>query len=342
LLAAPPPAPAPAIGRRPPPRWTGSRPAAARTGAPRQPRARAPAGGCGCARQSRPAQLLGQRLGGGLHQHGGSSFVAQAVLARAPYSSHHCAAKLYWYCVLVLHYESLWRTCPIHERHRMDRPAGLLHRDEFFAGAQHHAVDRAGGQPRPAPGLAFCLAVPAGWVLLMLLLWPGPGRADARRAGAALGRQAAGRGLHGVAGLETQRRRPAGAGRRPQARHQFSGRHGPAVPQHQGLDAGADAHRRLGRERRRCTRRQPGRTPGHHLRRDGGVCVHQQLHLRAGRFAAAPVPGARAGACCGSTACWRWCCCSRQPGWFPYEEPGDPRPVARSAGRGAVCRHACR
>jgi threonine/homoserine/homoserine lactone efflux protein len=44
----------------------------------------------------------------------------------------------------------------------------LLHRHELFAGAQHHAVDRAGGQPRPAPALRFCLAVPAGWVLLML------------------------------------------------------------------------------------------------------------------------------------------------------------------------------
>jgi threonine/homoserine/homoserine lactone efflux protein len=37
---------------------------------------------------------------------------------------------------------------------------------------------------------------------------------------------------------------------------------------------------------------QPGRTPGHHLRRDDGVCLQQQLHLRAGGLAAAPVAGA--------------------------------------------------
>jgi threonine/homoserine/homoserine lactone efflux protein len=40
----------------------------------------------------------------------------------------------------------------------------------------------------------------------------------------------------------------------------------------------------------RDARPEPGRTAGHHLRRDGGVRVHQQFHLCLARLAAAPDP----------------------------------------------------
>jgi hypothetical protein len=61
-------------------------------------------------------------------------------------------------------------TCkpPPHERRRTHGAAAVLHRDEFLAGPEHHAVDRAGRQPGLRRALRFCLAVPTGWTLLML------------------------------------------------------------------------------------------------------------------------------------------------------------------------------
>ena len=42
-----------------------------------------------------------------------------------------------------------------HARHRTDRPAGVLHRHELFAGAQHHLVGGPGRQPGAASGFAL-------------------------------------------------------------------------------------------------------------------------------------------------------------------------------------------
>ena len=89
----------------------------------------------------------------------------------------------------------------------------------------------------------------------------------------------------------------------------------PAVRQHQGLDARADAHRRLGGERRRRAGAQPRAAARHHLRGDGGVRLHQQLRPMPWSARCCAAGWRRAGACSGSTARWRWCWSPRRAGW---------------------------
>ena len=134
----------------------------------------------------------------------------------------------------------------------------FCHGDELLAGAQHHLVHRPGGQPwaaaRPAllPGRARGLddaMVACGLGLGALVTGVPALRWAVKVAGAAymlwLAWKLAG------SGQLTQ----VDAGRLDV--DILAGR-GPAVPEHQGMDAGAHAHRRLGRQRGRPPAANPG------------------------------------------------------------------------------------
>ena len=165
----------------------------------------------------------------------------------------------------------------------------FCHRDELLAGAQHHAVHRAGGQPRPAaraallPGRAHRLDAADGWPAGSAWARWSPGVPALswaiKLAGVAymlwLAFKLAGSG-------------PAGAGRRGAGSTSHSSQgvglqflNIKAWMLALTLTAGWVVN--AGRP----ARRQPGRAAGDHLRHHGGVRLHQQFRLCAGGLAAA-------------------------------------------------------
>src|SRR6185312_9979347 len=173
-----------------------------------------------------------------------------------------------------------------HERHRIHRPAGAGDGHELHAGTQHHAGHRARGQPGPQARAALCLLGPDRLWCAPVRLRARVGRAAAGVAAAGLGREDRGRGLPAVAGLEAHANRPPRAGRRRAHERQLLAGRGPAVHEHQGLDAHAGHHRRLD-----SWTQQPYCALRRRAARAAGLYLRERPELRADGLAAARLAG---------------------------------------------------
>ena len=175
-----------------------------------------------------------------------------------------------------------------HDLLRTQRPVGAGHREQLHARAQHHTVDRHGRQPRPAPGHALCVRG-ARWLgHFVHPLRHGLGRFGGGLSPLAMGHRDTGHGVFALAGLAFVAQRQLAAGRQRQTASRVCAGRGSAIPQHQGLDAGARHRGRLGGRARRCHGPHAG-AAAHH----GGLWFFQQPDLRGGRLDAAALAGAR-------------------------------------------------